>query len=91
MRTPINNKGCRSVIDPIVDFHAGHFLCDVLQEEGHDVAWLTQHAGRDVVFLEDLLELPNMDAELFVRLGKPLEPLFMQRVHESIFGKKATA
>ena len=62
MRTPINNNGCRSVIDPNVDFHAGHFLCDVLHEVGHDVAWLAQHMGRDVVFLEDLLELPNMDA-----------------------------
>lgn len=29
-----------------------------------------------------------MDAELFVRLGKPMEPLFLQRVHESIFGKQ---
>lgn len=40
MRTPINIKGCRSVIDPNDDLHAGHFLCDVLQEKGHDVAWL---------------------------------------------------
>ena len=67
-------------------FHAGHFLRDLLQEEGHDMAWLARHTGRDIVFLEDLLELPNMDAELFVRIGLPLQPLFMQRVDEVIFG-----
>ena len=39
MRTPINNKGCRSVIDPNDDFHAGHYLCDVLQEEGCDMVY----------------------------------------------------
>lgn len=87
MRTPINNNGCRSVIDPNVDFHAGHFLCDVLQEVGHDVAWLAQHTGRDIVFLEDLLELPNMDAELFVRIGHQMNPLFMRQVEEMILGK----
>ncbi len=69
-------------------FHAGHFLRDLLQEEGHDMAWLAQHTGRDIVFLEDLLELPNMDAELFVRIGLPLQPLFMQRVDEVIFGEQ---
>lgn len=73
------------------DFHAGYFLHEIMQEEGHDMAWLAQHTGRDIMFLQALLEQPNMDAELFVRIGKPLEPLFMQRVHESIFGKKATA
>ena len=70
------------------DFHAGHFLRDILQEEGHDVAWLAAHTGRDVAFLENLMEQPNMDAMLFVRIGKPLDPLFMQRVHESIFGQQ---
>lgn len=33
MRTPIINKGCRTVIDPSDDFHAGRFLCEVLQDE----------------------------------------------------------
>lgn len=39
MRTPINNKGCRSVIDPNDSFHVGRFLCDVLQEEGCDMVY----------------------------------------------------
>ena len=29
-----------------------------------------------------------MDSELFVRIGKPMDPLFMQRVHEEIFGER---
>ena len=33
---------------------------------------------------------PNMDAELFVRIGKPMDPLFMQRVDEMVFGAAKT-
>ena len=74
-----------------LDFHAGHFLQALLQEEGHDVAWLPANTGRDEAFLEDIMEQPNMDAELFVRIGLSLQPLFMQRVDEMIFGSKASA
>lgn len=88
MRTPINNNGCRNVIDPNVDFHAGRFLRDVLQEEGHDMSWLANRLNVLLKLLNCILEQPNMDAELFVRLGKPLEPLFLQRMHEVIFGKQ---
>lgn len=84
MRTK-NNHGISNRFD---DFHAGHFLRDLLQEEGHDVPWLALHTGRDAAMLESLLEQPNMDAELFVRIGLPLQPLFMQRVDEVIFGKQ---
>ncbi len=73
------------------DFHAGHFLRDVLREEGRSVAWLAERTGRDVAFIVDLFEQPNMDAELFVRMGMPMDPPFMQKVHESIFGKEAVA
>ena len=72
-------------------FHAGHFLRELLQEQGHDVAWLAAHTGKEVAWLEHLLEQPNMDAELFVRIGLPLQPLFMRRVDEVIFGKDAVA
>ena len=61
MPTPINNKGCRSGFNAIGDFHAGHFLRSLLQEQGHDVPWLA------------------------------LQPLFMQRVDEMIFGKDIVA
>jgi hypothetical protein len=73
------------------DFHAGHSLHEIMQEEGHDMAWLAQHTGRDIMFLQALLEQPDMDAELFVRIGKPLEPLFLQRMHEVIFGEQTDA
>ncbi len=69
------------------EFHAGHFLRDLLQEEGHDTAWLANHTGCDASFVEALLEQPNMDAHLFIRMGKPLEPLFLQRMDEIIFEK----
>ena len=68
-------------------FHAGRFLRNILQEGGHDVRWLAERTGRDIAFLDTLLDQANMDAELFVRIGLPMEPLFMQRVDEMIFGE----
>ena len=76
----------KKVNDCSADFHAGHFLRDVMLEGGCNVAWLAARTGRDVPFLEHLFEQPNMDAELFVRMGMPMDPLFMQRVEEMIFG-----
>ena len=72
-------------------FDAGLFLRQLLQEEGHDLAWLAANTRAPIEILDCILTQPNMDAELFVRLGKPMEPLFLQRVHEVIFGSKAMA
>ena len=69
-------------------FHAGNFLRNILQEEGHDMAWLAASLHMPTEILDCILTQPNMDAELFVRLGLPMEPLFMQRVDEMIFGKR---
>lgn len=69
-------------------FHAGNFLRDILQEERHDLAWLAASTRVPVEILDCILSQSNMDAELFVRLGMPLQPLFMQRVHEMIFGQQ---
>ena len=91
MPTPININGCCKGDAAMGDFHAGHFLCNILQEEGHDLAWLAASTRVPVEILDCILSQSNMDAELFVRLGMPMQPLFMQRVHESIFGSKATA
>lgn len=66
-------------------FHAGRFLQESLQESGHDVAWLAAKTGRTVPEIEALLALPNMDAELFVRMGYPMGPFFFDRVHKEIF------
>lgn len=79
------------VNDSSTEFHAGHFLRDVMLEEGRSVAWLAERTGRDASSVAALLERPNMDAELFVRMGMPMEPLFMQRVDEVIFSSKTTA
>ena len=70
------------------DFHAGHFLRALLQEQGRDVPWLAARTDRDTEAIDLLLEQANMDAKLFVSLGLPLEPLFMQRVDEVIFGEQ---
>ena len=70
------------------DFHAGNFLRGILQEEGHDLAWLAASTKVPAEILDCILAQPNMDAELFVRMGMPMEPLFMRRVHEMIFGKR---
>lgn len=70
------------------DFHAGHFLRDLLHEQGHDVVWLAEHTGCSMPFVATLLEQPNMEADLFVRMGMSMEPLFFQRVDEMVFGGK---
>lgn len=70
------------------DFHAGHFLRQLLQEQGHDVPWLAARTDSDSDALDLLLEQADMDAKLFVSLGLPLQPLFMQRVDEVIFGEQ---
>lgn len=81
----------KKVNDCSADFHAGHFLRDVLQEEGHDTAWLADRLSIPPEILSCILTQPNMDAELFVRLGMPMQPLFFQRVDELVLGKNALA
>ena len=68
------------------DFHAGRFLQACLQASGHDREWLATQTGREAAEITSLLALPNMDAELFVRLGRPMGTAFFSRVHEEIFG-----
>ena len=87
----MRTKHAHGISNRFDDFHAGNFLRGIMQEEGHDLAWLAASLHMPTEILSCILTQPNMDAELFVRIGKPMEPLFMQRVHESIFGKKATA
>ena len=73
------------------DFHTGRFLRELMEEEGHDTLWLSGQTGIGMDVIEGLFGQMNMDAELFVRLGQPLNPLFLQRVDEMIFGSKVTA
>lgn len=79
-------NGKKDLYSDISAFHAGRFLCDVLQEEGHDKAWLADRLNIPLEIFKCILEQPNMDAELFVRIGHPMNPLFMQRVDEMVFG-----
>ena len=67
------------------EFHAGRFLQESLQESGHGVAWLAAKTGRTVPEIDALFAMPNMDVELFVRLGIPMGAFFFNRVHREIF------
>ena len=77
-------------LDYYKNFHAGHFLREILQEEGHDVSWLADRLHMPAEILDCILTQPNMDAELFVRMGMPMEPLFFTRLDELIFADSAT-
>lgn len=72
------------------DFHAGHFLRDMVARSGHDVAWLSAKTGRKESEIERLFLQPNMDATLFVSMGLPLGNVFYDRVHEMVFGASQT-
>ena len=84
----MRTKHAHGISNRFDDFHAGNFLRNILQEEGHDMAWLAASTRVPIEILDCILTQPNMDAELFVRLGLPMEPLFMQRVDEMVFGKQ---
>lgn len=84
----MRTKHAHGICNRFDDFHAGNFLRDVLQEEGHDLAWLAASTRVPVEILDCILSQSNMDAELFVRLGMPLQPLFMQRVDEMVLGNR---
>ena len=86
----MRTKHAHGISNRFDDFHAGNFLRGIMQEEGHDLAWLAASTRVPVEILDCILSQPNMDAELFVRIGKPLEPLFMQRVDEMVFGTDKT-
>ena len=81
---------CDKDFNCFAKFHAGHFLRDILQEEGRDMAWLAANTGMEAEMLRTLMEKRNMDADLFIRIGLPMQPLFLQRVDEMVFGKGAT-
>ena len=68
-----------------IDFHAGHFLQECLQGSGFNVEWLAEKTDSDVAALEMLFTQPNMDAELFVRMGRPMGEAFFNPLHEMIF------
>ena len=61
--------GAMKKSNPYVVFHAGRFLTQLLDGSGHDMEWLAGQIRVGIGELEALLCQPNMDAELFVRLG----------------------
>ncbi len=67
------------------EFHAGRFLREQMLGMGRDIEWLSSLSGYDVDFLTMLFEQPNMDAELFVRIGNALGPTFFDECHRLMF------
>lgn len=67
-------------------FHAGRFLREELQWSGHDVQWLAECMNMEKTSVEALFDQDNMDAELFVQLGKHIGNRFFDRLHVIIFG-----
>ena len=72
------------------DFHAGHFLQESLQRSGFSIEWLAEKTGNDVETLERLFAQPNMDAELFVSIGRHMGKAFFGPLDVAIFGLQHT-
>ena len=81
----------KSKADKPSDFHAGQFLKTELAKSGHDVAWLATQSGMKPEDMESLLQQPNMDAELFVRVGHHLGESFFASLNALIFKDKPNA
>lgn len=79
----------RSFFDDFGDFHAGRFLEECLRCSGFDVKWLADKTNRDENALKELFAMPNMDAELFIKIGRPMGAAFFDRVHEVIFHQRS--
>ena len=80
----------KNLSNRFTNFHAGHFLREVLAISGHDVAWLAVQTGRQETEIERLFAQPHMDALLFVSIGNPLGKVFYDQIHEEIFGTSST-
>lgn len=72
------------------DFHAGHFLQECLRRSGFNVEWLASKTDRNVAQIEALFAQPNLDAELFVKIGMPMGNSFFDPLHEIIFHPEDT-
>lgn len=72
------------------EFHAGRFLQESLQRSGFGIEWLAEKTDSDVEALEMLFTQPNMDSELFVKIGRPLGKAFFGFLEVTIFGRQHT-
>ena len=66
-------------------FHAGRFLSEMLEGQGHDVQWLAAKTGIGEEAVRQLLGWANMDAALFVQMGEAVAPDFLQRLEAVMF------
>ncbi|MBR5169775.1 MAG: hypothetical protein IKW85_04340 [Muribaculaceae bacterium] len=66
-------------------FHAGRFLSEMLEGQGHDVQWLAAKTGIGEEAVRQLLGRSNMDAALFVQMGEAVTSDFLQRLEAVMF------
>ena len=72
------------------EFHAGRFLLESLQRSGFGIEWLAEKTDKDEETLERLFAQPNMDAELFVSVGRHLGEAFFGPLDVASFGRQHT-
>lgn len=75
----------KNFFNPFNDFHAGRFLEECLRNSGFDIQWLADKTNYNEEELRQLFNQSNMDAELFVKIGRPMGAVFFDRIHEEIF------
>ena len=73
------------------DFNAGRFLRGELAKSGHDVAWLAERSGYEQDYIARLFLQSNMDAELFVSVGRHLGESFFAALDAIIFHDTSAA
>ena len=66
-------------------FHAGRFLQESLGRSGFGIEWLADKTNTDVAALEMLFTKAEMDAELFVSIGRPMGAVFFEPLGAAVF------
>ena len=66
-------------------FHAGRFLQESLRRSGFGIEWLADKTNTDVAALEMLFTQAEMDAELFVSIGRPMGVVFFESLDAAVF------
>lgn len=70
------------------EFHAGRFLQESLRRSGFGIEWIAEKMGYSVETMEKIFAQPDIDAELFVDIGRPLGEAFFGSLDVTIFGRR---
>ena len=73
------------IYNQFINVNAGQFLQECLQCSGFSIGWLAEKTNSDVAALEMLFRQDNMDAELFVSIGRYMGNAFWEPLHAVLF------